>query len=255
MLEAFLETGGIRFILIFFRLVGFFLLVPVLGSTVIPVRIRVLLLLFLSVIFWPVVETAPEMEMEYLFIYCFSEFARGLLMGFISMLVFSTLQLSGQFLDLRMGFAIVNVMDPLQGRPVPLMGQFLNILAVLIFLLLEGHHQVLQIFARSFSSVPPGTTLSLTRAFPYLLRFLGDIFILAFRVALPIIIILFIVDIAFGFLARTVPQINIFIVGLPTKIFMGFLLLFLTWSIYHDFLVRLFLEHFQRMQIFLRQLG
>lgn len=254
MFEVFLESGGYLLLLILFRLMGFFLLVPVLGSPVIPVRIRILLVLFLTGILFPVVEVPLEIEMDYLFIYSLSEFARGLMMGFVSMLIFATLQLSGQFLDLRMGFAIVNVMDPLHGRPVPLLGQFLNTMAILIFLMLDGHHQVLQIFANSFHHIPVGTVLSINRVFPYLLRLVGNIFILAFQLALPIVIVLFVVDIAFGFLARTVPQINIFIVGLPTKVFFGFLILFITWTIYHDFLVRLFFQYFDELRILITRM-
>lgn len=255
MFEVFLESGGYLLLLIFFRLVGFFLLVPVLGSPVIPVRIRILLVVFLTGILFPVVEGPIEAELDYLLIFILSEFARGLMMGFVSMLIFSTLQLSGQFLDLRMGFAIVNVMDPLHGRPIPLLGQFFNTLAILIFLMLDGHHQIIQIFASSFRHVPLGTAFTLNRIFPYLLRLVGNIFILAFQLALPIFIVLFVVDIAFGFLARTVPQINIFIVGLPTKVFLGFLILYITWTIYHDFLVRLFFQYFDELRLFVTRMG
>ncbi len=254
-MEEILLAGGYTFSLILFRMVGFFILVPILGSGVIPRRVRIGLIIFITAILWPVIDFEGVFEMPLFPLQLFNEFSRGLMLGFVAMLIFATLQLAGQFLDLRMGFAIVNVMDPLHGRPMPLMGQFKNLMGTLIFLLLDGHHQLLIIFYNSFERAAPGSSLELNRLVPLLMRFAGDVFILAFRVAIPLVLILFIVDVAFGFLARTVPQINIFIVGLPTKILLGFIVLYLSWPLYYEYLVRFFYQHFDQLRYFLRQMG
>jgi flagellar biosynthesis protein FliR len=240
------------FILVIIRYAGLFLITPVLGSKIVPSRIKIGVSFFLALITLPLImELNKEKYFPSSIIIILGDIVKelsiGLIIGFLVYLIFAAIQLSGQFIDLRMGFAIVNVMDPIHGVTAPMMGQLENILATLIFLIINGHHFLIRAIYRSFEIIPLGKVDINSNAWQILFRSTGDMFIIAFRIALPIIATLFITDIIFGFLARTIPQINIFIVGLPTKILIGFIIFLLSVNSLIYFYFDLFQEVFNKV--------
>ncbi len=216
-------------LLIVIRYVGLFLVAPLFGSRVFPMRIKLGFIFFLTVITLPLLDQiiSPSVPVKPLLILIdlVREMGVGLILGFIAFLPFAAIQLAGQFIDLRMGFAMANVVDPLHGTNAPIIGQFKNILATLLFLGINGHHLLLNGLYKSFELVLPGAGSLSGAGLQYLFRITGDLFILAFKIAIPVIATLFIADVIFGFLARSIPQMNIFIVGLPMKILVGFTVL------------------------------
>ncbi|MDI3546959.1 MAG: flagellar biosynthesis protein FliR [Halanaerobiales bacterium] len=235
------------FVLILIRYIGLFLLAPVFGSRVIPVRVKIGLAFFLSIITLPLLANSRSLMVPVdeliIFIDIIRELSIGFTIGFIAYLSFAAIQLAGRFIDLRMGFAIVNVADPVQGDTMPLMGQFKNILAVFLFLSINGHHLLLQALYHSFELIPLGGAVFNSMTMEYIFRTTGNLFLLAFKIALPVIATLFIADIIFGFLVRTIPQMNIFIVGLPLKILIGFIVLMFSLH----FIIYCFRDLFQDM--------
>jgi flagellar biosynthetic protein FliR len=194
-------------------------------------------------------------KLQYLLFNFLIEFSVGFILGFIVLLVFVSVQLAGQFIDMRMGFALANVMDPQNGNQTAVIGQFKNVLAILFFLSINGHHYLLRSLSKSFE-IAPLTSLQLSNPlFAKLLRMIGDLFPVAFKIALPLIAVLFITDIAFGLVARTVPQLNIFVVGLPTKILVGLLILFFTMPIYVSTMKALFKDMFINLNQIINILG
>ncbi|SJZ64483.1 flagellar biosynthetic protein FliR [Selenihalanaerobacter shriftii] len=244
--------------LIMVRITGLFMLVPFYGSRVIPKRIRIGLALLLTVVLRNVVSN-NNLELPanilYLSFDILTEVSIGLILGFIVLLLFTSIQLAGQFMDMRMGFALANVMDPQNGNPSALTGQFKNILATLLFLVINGHHYLLRALHKSFKIIPLTKLRFSEVLLEEMLKIIGELFPVAFKIALPVMAVLFLTDIAFGLVARAVPQINIFVVGLPTKILVGMLLLSVSIPIYISLMKGLFKDVFMDLNNIINILG
>lgn len=252
-----LSNYSFIFILIMVRYIGLFLLAPVFGSKVIPLRIKVGFVFFLAVITLPLVIDLKPVGMPTspvgIFLAVISEVAVGFTIGFISFLVFAAIQLAGQFIDLRMGFAMANVVDPISGSNSPIMGQFKNVLAILLFIAINAHHVLIRAVYRSYSLIPLGGVKFSAASFQYIFTATAEIFQLAIMIALPVMGTIFVADIVFGFLARTIPQMNIFIVGLPMKILIGLIVLILSinYSLYfiQDLFTNMYKQLFEIIQL------
>ena len=220
------------FILIMIRYIGLFMIAPVFGSRVIPARVRLALILFLSFITFPILSNTQGAEVPEnllaVMLSVFGEFAVGLSAGFISFLLFPAIQFAGHYMDMSMGFAIVNVIDPISQTQAPVLGQFKNILAILVFLAINGHHLLLKAIYYSYQLIPLGRVNFSTAFFRYIFSIGSEFFRIAILIALPITGTLFVANVILGFLARTMPQMNIFIIGLPLKVLLGFLILSLS---------------------------
>lgn len=247
------------FFLIMSRYLGLFLITPIFSSRLVQNKIKVLLSFFMAIItFLLMYETTaltiPTTDLEIIF-FLIKELSIGVFMGFIIYLVFTAIQMAGQFIDLRMGFRIGNVIDPMSGASSPIMGQFLNIFAILLFLSIDGHHIIIKGLYKSFEVLPLGSISISNNLLNFVIRKGADMFIIGFKIALPVMGTLFVVDIMLGFLARAVPQMNIFIIGLPLKIFVGFVLLFLSFNSLTYFLTEIFNAGFKDMLRIIRFLG
>ncbi|HKL12191.1 MAG TPA: flagellar biosynthetic protein FliR [Halanaerobiales bacterium] len=223
------------FFLIMARYFGIFLITPIFSSIVVLRQVKIILALLMALItFLLTYQTAniaaPTNDLTVI-IFIIKELSIGLFMGFIIYLFFAAIQLAGQFIDLRMGFRIANVVDPMSGASSPIIGQFKNIFTILIFLSINGHLMIIRSLNKSFNIIPIGEITYSNTLWQFLFRRSADLFIIGFKIALPIMGTLFIVDIMLGFLARAVPQMNIFIIGLPLKILIGFILLILSFEI------------------------
>jgi flagellar biosynthetic protein FliR len=128
----------------------------------------------------------------------------------------------------QMGLAMANVVDPSTSEQIPLLGELNNIIAILIFLTINAHHWFLHAVADSFRLVPPFAFHFSNSLMGQLVALSGDMFVIAIKVGAPVIAALFLMSVAFGVAARTVPQMNIFFVAMPIQILVG--LLFISFS-------------------------
>lgn len=242
-----LSSYTYTFLLIFIRYTGLFIVTPIFSSRTIPLRIKVGLSFMMAITTIPLFTGGIIMPSHegLILITILREILIGFSIGFIALISFAVIQLAGRFIDMRMGFAIVNVADPIHGETLPLIGQFKNLLAILLFLAINGHHVLIKALFHSFDLIPPGGANLTTAGLEFIIKNSGELFILAFRVALPVIGTLFIADMILGFLARTMPQLNIFVVGLPLKILVGMVMLFLSLNIFMGFVGNTFTEMFE----------
>jgi len=223
------------FLLLLGRLSGFFLSAPIFSSRQIPTRIKILVLVLLSATLSYVipVNAAVAIENPGMFLAAMVvEIAVGYTIGFVAYVVFGAIQLAGQLMDMQMGFGIVNVVDPLSGTQIPLMGNLTQTLALLMYLAIDGHHYLLQALIQSYKVVPVMGLHLNAPFFELLMTIAAQMFVIAVKIAAPIIIAILVADIAMGFIARTVPQMNVFIVGLPLKIMVGLGALMLMMPVY-----------------------
>ena len=214
------------FLLVLLRVSTLLMAAPIFGHRNLLGRTKIGLAVMVSLIVFPLVADQDIQIPEGLFPYVFMmvrEVLMGLILGFAVLLLFVGVQFAGQLAGLQMGFGIVNVIDPQSSDQVSIIGQFLNILAILVLLSTNGHHIILSGLMNSFEAVPlggGGVELT-TDVIHKLIALSSQVFIVAVKISAPILVALFLVTAAMGILARTVPQMNVFIVGFPLQIGVG----------------------------------
>jgi flagellar biosynthetic protein FliR len=217
------------FLLTFFRVAGVLMIAPVFGSQMLPPTVKVFLALLVAVLFFPTVDRAGRAVPADALAYAGAaggELAVGLLIGFAAALVFAAVQFGGQIIDQELGIMMANILDPMTSEQVSIIGQFKLLLATIVYLLIDGHHFLIDAVGRSFASVPLlGLRLgggSVTLLSDTMMR---DVFRMAVQIAAPALVTLFLVTLALAFMARTVPEMNIFVLGFAVRILVGFLVL------------------------------
>ncbi len=217
-------------VLIFSRLTGMLIIAPIFGRNNLPNIFKLAFALSVSLLVMPVIlewsEPISQFEFGFVLALSIKEFLVGLLIGYIFNLFFSAFLIAGGIIDMDIGFAVARIVDPQGGINTSVTGNFLYIFATLIFLILDGHHQMLKLIMKSFELLPIQTPLNMNAAFIEIFtRLIGEVFVYSVKIAIPVIITIFIVNMVLGILARTMPQMNVFIVGMPLKIFVGMLIM------------------------------
>ncbi len=166
-----------------------------------------------------------------------SEVLLGVVMALGVKFLFASVQLAGQFLGFQMGFNMASVLDPQTGGQSSVMSQFMYLFMVLVFFAVNGHHLFIRALAYSFEAVPPGGFGLQGSVVTGLIKASNQMFVLALKLAAPIMVALFLSNLCLGIVARTVPQVNILMVGFPVNIGLGMILLGLTFTGLAPFLV------------------
>jgi len=217
----------IVFLLVMVRVGGMFLVAPVFGSLNVPPMAKVGLAGLIALLL------VPSLPVDYasgisgslgLAIAAGQELLVGLFIGFAIYLIFVAIQLAGQVIDMQMGFGVVNVIDPVTSTQVSVVGQYKFLMATLFFLVINGHHHVLRAVGDSMTLISLGGLSLSEGAFIKLAAMFGDVFTVAVQIGAPAIAVLFLTNLSMGLISRAVPQINVFIVGLPLSIAMGLLM-------------------------------
>jgi len=214
-------------LLVFIRLSALFLLTPLFATTQLPIKVRLLLLFALSGTLVASLQISPAQIPHTLASFIFAaiyELIIGALLAFGLFAAFGVFQLGGRILDMQMGFGVANLIDPATNAQGPLLGTILNLTAVATFFLLDGHHMVIRGLAYSLSHVPVGQGLAQLQIDAVVAQF-GRMFSYGLMLVAPAVFSLLLLDAGMAIIARTMPQLNIFIVGLPLKIFVGSMVL------------------------------
>ncbi len=223
------------FILLFVRMLGIFILTPFFGTKNVPTIFKIGLGFFAAVIVFDTmgpVDLQINNVLDY-FIVVISEFIVGLVIGLASMISFSAIYLAGQLIDYQLGFGLVNILDIHSETQVPLMGNFIYILTILIFMLMNGHYTLFTMLAKSVDIIPIGkVAFDLPGMSQVLTKMVSDMFILGFRISAPIILTTLLTDLTLGIISRTIPQLNVFMIGMPAKIFVGIFTLLIMLPMY-----------------------
>ncbi len=154
-----------------------------------------------------------------------SEVAIGLIIGMAVQLLFAGIQLAGQVAGYQMGFAIANVVDPASSLQIPMLAQFLNVFAMIIFLSLDIHFYFIRALVDGFDLIPIWGAHFDGGLFQFMMDVTANAFVVAVRLGAPVMVALLMTSVALGLIARTVPQMQIFIVAMPMKIVLGLLFL------------------------------
>jgi len=204
---------------------------PFIGGDIVPAKVKIFLSAIIAVAMTPLVysiSAVVPLTLAGMAVAVLREVAIGISIGFVVNLIFVALQLGGQVLGQVMGLGLANVINPFSEARVSIIGQFYLFFGILVFMGLRGHHILIEGLAHSFAVVPIGQAVVTTGVPDLIVQLLADAFIMAMKVAAPGLVALFVVMLSMGFIARTVPQMNILVVGFPISITIGLVLVALS---------------------------
>lgn len=208
----------------FVRIAAMVMAMPVFTSAFIPVRVRLMLALALTVVIAPAIPNVPLIDALSIngLLLIIQQVLIGVVMGFIFHLVFGAFTLGGQIIAMQMGLGFSTMVDPVNGAQVPVLSMFYTIMVTLFFLLLNGHLALIGVVADSFKTLPIGVNGLIRENFWSLVHWGTQMFIGAVIVALPAVTALLFINMALGVIGRAAPQLNIFAVGFSITIAAGF---------------------------------
>ncbi|WP_447591880.1 flagellar biosynthetic protein FliR [Aquipseudomonas campi] len=227
-----------QFLLPLFRIASMLMVMPIIGTQLVPTRVRLYLALAISALLVPTLPPMPQVDAISLqsMLLIGEEVLIGVMFGFVLQLYFQLFTIAGQIIAMQMGLGFASMVDPSNGVSVPVIGQFLLMLVTLLFLAMNGHLVVFEVLAESFVTLPAGGGL-LTNHYWVLAGKLSWVLAAGLLLALPIITALLVINLAFGVMTRAAPQLNIFSIGFPLTLVVG---MFIFWVGLSDFLA-----HFQ----------
>ncbi|WP_394558632.1 flagellar biosynthetic protein FliR [Aquipseudomonas alcaligenes] len=234
------QIGGwvSQFLLPLFRIASMLMVMPVIGTQLVPARVRLYLALAICLVLAPTLPPMPQVDSISLqsMLLIGEQVLIGVMFGFMLQLYFHLFTVAGQIIAMQMGLGFASMVDPANGVSVPVLGQFLLMLVTLLFLAMNGHLVVFEILAESFVTLPVGEGLLLDHYWT-LAGKLTWVIAAGLLMALPVVTALLIINLAFGVMTRAAPQLNIFSIGFPLTLVLG---LFIFWIGLSDFLA-----HFQ----------
>ncbi|MDR0490930.1 MAG: flagellar biosynthetic protein FliR [Oscillospiraceae bacterium] len=235
------------FVLLLFRVGGLVLTSPVFGRINIPARVKIGLVAALSFLFFTVFPQTEEIQystLSGLLIICAGELLLGIALAFVTNIFFAMTFVAGQLIDMQIGFGIVNVYDPQNNTQVPMVGNILNLLMLIVFFTVDGHQQLINIIYLTIERMPVGTLVLSPGVGLAALEVFARAFLLGVMVALPIIASGLTLEIVLGVVMRMVPQIHMFVVGMPLKLIIGLVVFMVSLPVFVNFSSAIFSEMF-----------
>lgn len=245
------------YILIFSRMIGMLFIAPMFSRNNIPATIKVGLSMILSYIILPFILAETNIQVstvEFIFLILKEAFT-GLCIGLCAQVIFSIFISAGANADNQIGLSMANMVDISSGMQQTITGQLLNTFAFLIFLSLDIHHLIIKAMVNSFNILPIDTINVYTDAFVNLLiKIYAYVFIASIQLVIPIIIVLFLGNLLLAFMSKVMPQMNVFIVGMPFKIMVGFAIFYFTLAAIKDVVVEIFKYIIEYIYLFINVL-
>lgn len=224
------------FIFVLLRVSAIVITIPVIIEASVPVRFKAALSILITLIIFPLVLPKIPKTADYpLLILMYrmaGEVMIGLIIGYVAKLIFAGIQMAGDMIGFQMGFSIANVIDPITSTQVSIITELQYLIALLAFLAVDAHHIFFSAIIQSYSVLNPLAFHFSGSLMQSIFGFSKEMFIIAVKLAAPIMAVILFTNVGLGIVARTVPQINIFIVGMPLQIAIGLIFLGLTAPIF-----------------------
>ncbi|ODS23000.1 flagellar biosynthetic protein FliR [Candidatus Endobugula sertula] len=217
-----------QYLLPLIRITAFFMAAPIFGTRLVSARVRLLLGVSMTILIAPFLadlQAVSNLSMTTMLI-VIQQMMVGIALGFVFQVVFQVFILAGQYIAMKMGLGFASMNDPANGVSVTVLSQFYMLTTTLLFLSVNGHLVLIQILIDSFSILPIGVIGLDAQSFYQIVNLGGWMFGSALTIALPVLTALLLVNIAFGVMSRSAPQMNIFAVGFPITLLFG---LFIMW--------------------------
>lgn len=246
------------FLLVFIRISTFVFLMPIFSSKIIPLPVKALFSVILTWIITPLINIPlshfPTSALGF-FLIVLQELFVAMTLALFLRFVFAGLQVAGQMVGIQMGLSIANIMDPQTGTQSVVIAQFAYMIALLLFLVTNGHHAIIRAVVESFSLLPPGR-LFLSKSVYEMIMLLGqEMFVLSIKLMAPVMALLFLSQVALGILAKLVPQINMLIVSFSINVALGLFFFGLTLQYFWPVLARSLDKAIKLMPLALKSFG
>ncbi len=229
--EIFSEGRSVAFILLFTRFTALFAAVPIFSHANIPMSVKAAMSFFFTVVFF---SSLPPLQIPLdaasLTVAILGEMLFGLTVGIILQLAYHVITFAGGQISFMMGFSLASAIDPQSGVSMPIIGQFLALVSLMVLLALDLHHWILLYASESIASVPLGGFMLTPELFKYIMHATLNMFVVGFMIAFPITALSMLADVIFGMLMKTMPQFNLLVIGMPIKIGVAFVVLIATLS-------------------------
>ncbi len=211
----------------FIRLTSAIMVAPLFGSSYMPMQVRLLFGVLLTVVIVPVLPAAPGVSMLSAegMLLSLNEIMIGLCMGFLIQMVFEAVIFAGQTIATGMGLGFAMLVDPQRGVSTPVLSQFFLLISLLLFMALGGHLRLIEVFAGSFAAWPVGAGTVNNDTYAIMIGWISDLFQGSVRIALPAVVALLVVQIGVGVISRAAPTLNLFAVGFPIAMLVGYIAL------------------------------
>ncbi len=206
------------------RVLGLIATAPLWSTAGIPRRTRLILGLAITIAIAPVLPPMPSVQpasLAGLWILG-QQMLIGIAMGFAARIVFAAIDMAGTFIGFQMGLGFATFYDPIDGAQTPVVGEFIGIIALLLFLALDGHLLYVSTLAQSFHAIPVGPEALSPNSWRNLVELGAKIFSAGLLLALPVLVALMITNIGLGVLTKAAPQLNLFALGFPVTLMGGF---------------------------------
>ncbi|CAK7064101.1 MAG: Flagellar biosynthetic protein FliR [Desulfovibrio sp.] len=230
-----LNTPAIAsFLLTFMRISLLVFMLPFYGGENVPVIVKGALAMVMALALWPHLSfhgAAFPAHPLGIILMILGELLIGLMLALSVQVIFAGIQTGGQLMGFQMGFTMATVADPQSGGQVSITSHLLYMVAFVAFLTLDGHLYLLQALTSSFAIMPPGGFFARSMLFTDLITLSAQMFVLAVKVAAPILASLFLIEVALALMARAAPQMNLLIIGMPIKIAVGFFFMFIVFTL------------------------
>lgn len=235
-----------------FRIASFFMVIPFIGTQLVPARVRLGLALLTTILVVPMLPPVPQVEAlsSEAVIITLQQILIGVGMGFALTALFQLFTIAGQMIAMQMGLGFASMNDPAHGVNVTVLSQIYSITITLLFLAMNGHLVAIEVFLESFHTLPIGLDGLGQEGVWQLAHRISWMFAAALLLALPAVTAVFIVNISFGVMTRAAPQMNIFALGFPIGLIFG---LFAIWVLHANFLPH-FEQYTRETFSFMRQL-
>lgn len=255
--DALLNIWNI-FLLVLVRISGMFFLSPIFGRRNIPMYYKAGFCFILSVITANSIPVPDMTSYNTLISYAAligKELIIGLMLGFMSYMLFSSIYIAGQLIDMRIGFGMVSVFDPLSNIQIPITADFYVVFATLFMLVTDGHHLLITAMIDSFEILPIGKAVFSGELLKQIVDMFTKVFVIGFKIAAPVTVAILITDLALGIISKSMPQLNVFMLGMPVKIILGLAIILLTIGAFRGIVNVIMQGTYEEIYKFIRQAG
>ena len=244
-----------NFFLCFLRFMGMVMYMPLLSSPNFPAKIKPIVAYFVAIAVFLNLPMSNYVEINHdheLLIFGLKEFFVGLIIGLNVAMVMEVLSFAGSIVSTPMGLAIATAIDPASGEASTTMGQFNVTLGTLVFLIINGHHVAFEAFMRSYEVISFGDFAFQAAKIEHFIRIYGELFEVSLRVSMPMLVALLLVQYSLGVIVRTMPRLNIFMVGIPIQILLGMVTYVITMPYLVKLIKILFDKSFRELEMVLK---
>lgn len=247
------------FLLVLTRTSGIFFISPFFGSMNVAYKIRAAVAVMFALILFPVllkeyVIQAPATILQFAFTVA-KELFIGWLIGLVAYIALTAVSMAGKIMDMQVGFAVVQMMDPTTQQQTGLIGTFLYNLTIIYFVITNGHHVIIAALMESFRIIPLDSMVWNTSLPELITDLTAGIFMNGMKIAMPVTFAILLTNVGLGILARTMPQMNIFVVGIPMQLMIGMTMVSMILPFYILFLDVVFNEMYANISIALKALA